>query len=566
MNFKNQINPLRDKINFLFFFIFLFLSFYMMFVSYPHEDALILFRYVENFSNNYEIAFNLGGEKTEGATDFLWFYILSIFNLFGVNVVITSILINSFSLLVIFKSLKKYLIKSKDLVYYPFFIFFLLNMGSICLSSLYGFSTLFFLCLGLLCYISILNKSYINWTIFSILFCLTRPEGVLIFIPTVFVFFYQTQQKEKLKFFNSFLIICFVGLIYFLWRFYYFGNLLPLPLTVKKIGGEASLMRVLGIGLQILNIFILSLLLLCIYCFIKYYKKILRNKKFKNSFFIIYLFWIIYFVILSTGYLSQNIFDRFYATFHFFIFLNSLYLFHFLNLKEKKIAIIFLLLASINSSNLISKFLGKENLIRKSTLNTVVANINPPKSSFNLVNIGKTLKDKTLKIVLTEAGAIPYISKKSKIFDVVGLNNNTFSKRPVNCSDLNNISPDIIEIDISGLEQFDINRFRKTDPVDFCGFYNKEQLFEEYLNKNKVELIKQYKKNKFNNEKNATVNVGPNNIIYCLINSKKYSLVFNNKIKPDHLFFLKNQEYKSIENSCNNSRSGYLIDLINNKI
>ena len=68
MNFKYQINFLRDNDNLLFFFTFLFLSFYMMVVSYPHEDALILFRYVENFSHNYEIAFNLDGEKTEGAT------------------------------------------------------------------------------------------------------------------------------------------------------------------------------------------------------------------------------------------------------------------------------------------------------------------------------------------------------------------------------------------------------------------------------------------------------------------------------------------------------------------
>ena len=170
MNFKYQINFLRDNDNLLFFFTFLFLSFYMMVVSYPHEDALILFRYVENFSHNYEIAFNLDGEKTEGATDFLWFYILSILNLFGVNVVVSSIFINSFSLLVIIKTIKKNIILSKNLAYYPFFIFLLLNIGSICLSSLYGFSTLFFLSLGFLCYVSILNKSYINWTIFSILF------------------------------------------------------------------------------------------------------------------------------------------------------------------------------------------------------------------------------------------------------------------------------------------------------------------------------------------------------------------------------------------------------------
>ena len=266
MNFINQINPLKDKISFSIFFIFTFLSFYLMFTNYPSEDALILFRYVENFSFNYEIAFNLNGEKTEGATDFLWFLILSIFNLFGINVVVSSIIINSFSLLIIIKFIKKYLVKNNNLIYYLFFIFLLLNIGSICLSSLYGFSTLFFLCLGLLCYSSLLNKSYFNWTVFSILFCLTRPEGVLIFIPTILVLFFQTKKKEREKFFGSFLIISFVGLIYFLWRYYYFSNLLPLPLVVKNIGGETSLMRFFGITLQILNIFIFTLILLCIYC------------------------------------------------------------------------------------------------------------------------------------------------------------------------------------------------------------------------------------------------------------------------------------------------------------
>lgn len=566
MNFINHINPSKDKISFSIFFIFIFLSFYLMFTTYPSEDALILFRYVENFSFNYEIAFNLDGEKTEGATDFLWFLILSIFNLFGINVVVSSIIINSFSLLIIIKFIKKYLVKNNDLIYYLFFIFLLLNIGSICLSSLYGFSTLFFLCLGLLCYSSLLNKSYFNWTVFSILFCLTRPEGVLIFIPTILVFFFQTKKKETKKFFGSFLIISFVGLIYFLWRYYYFSNLLPLPLVVKNIGGETSLMRYFGIILQILNIFIFTLILLCIYCLIKYYKKIFKNKKLINSLIIIYFFWLIYLFILSTGYLSQNIFDRFYATFHFFIFLNSLYLFYFLNSKEKKVAAIILLLASLNSSNLISKFLGKENLIRKSTLNNIVTNFNISKSTYNLVNVGKTLKDKSLKIMLTEAGAIPYISKKSKIFDIAGLNNNTFSTRPVNCNDLENISPDIIEIDISSLEQFDIQRFRETDPVNFCGFYNKEQLFNEYVNTNKIKIIKEYKRKKSNNETNATVNVAPNNIIYCLMKNKNYSLVFNNKIKSDQLYFLKNQEHISIKNSCNIKKSGYLFDLINKKI
>ena len=116
------------------------------------------------------------------------------------------------------------------------------------------------------------------------------------------------------------------GLNIFLWNFTILKIFLPLPLMVKKIGGEASLMRVLGVSLQILNIFILTLVILCIYVFVKYYKKIFKNKKFTNNFIIIYFFWFIYLIILSTGYLSQNIFDRFYSTFHFFIFLNSLFI------------------------------------------------------------------------------------------------------------------------------------------------------------------------------------------------------------------------------------------------
>ena len=47
--------------------------------SYPQEDALILYRYVFNLVETGEITFNLYGERTEGATDFLWMIFLSIF-------------------------------------------------------------------------------------------------------------------------------------------------------------------------------------------------------------------------------------------------------------------------------------------------------------------------------------------------------------------------------------------------------------------------------------------------------------------------------------------------------
>ena len=273
-------NLLRDRISIFSTLIFLFVSVHLMFLIYPHEDALILFRYVENFSSNYEITFNLNGERTEGATDFLWFFLLSILNLIGFNVVLSSILINTISGLFIIFSIRKYFINRESIVYNLILIFIFFNIGSIFVSSLYGFSTLFFLSLGLQCYLSSITKSFTSWTIFSILFCLTRPEGVLIFLPTIYIIFSVINDHEKVKFYKSFLIISFVGVLYFLLRYYYFGNLLPLPLIVKSIGGETSITRMLGISLQIINSFIFVVILASIYSLINNFNKIFQKKKF----------------------------------------------------------------------------------------------------------------------------------------------------------------------------------------------------------------------------------------------------------------------------------------------
>ncbi len=566
MKFIVDKNISKDEISIFFALTYLIFSIYLMFIIYPHEDALILFRYVENFTSNYEITFNLNGEKTEGATDFLWFFLLSILNLMGINVVLSSILINSIAGLFIIFSIRKYFINKESIINNLILIFIFFNIGSIFGSSFYGFSTLFFLSLGLQCYLSSISKSFTSWTIFSILLCLTRPEGVLIFLPTLYIIFSLINYDEKIKFYKSFLTICFVGILYFLLRYYYFGNFLPLPITVKNIGGELSITRVLGISLQIINTFIFVVILSSIYSLFKNFKKIFKQKKILKIFIVTFFIWGLYLVILSSGYLSQNIIDRYYASFHIFLFLNFLYFFSFLYEKEKKIILLFLILSSLDGSNLISKLMGKENLHRKSTIYNIFSNLKNHKdpNRFALINVGKVFKNEKLKIMLTEAGAIPYISKQSEIFDMVGLNNNIFATRPVNCNDIKNISPDIIEIDISSVKNFNLNMFTDTNPTNFCGFYSKSYLFEKFLNSKNVNIILEYKnkKNKIDNHKNSTVYVAPNNVIFCLLKNDNYSLVFNNKTKPDQFYFLKNKNYKKIKNSCNMKNSGYFADLI----
>ena len=130
----------------------------LMFFTYPHEDALILFRYVENFTLSGDIVFNLNSEKVEGATDFLWFLILSILNFFGVNVMLAAILVNSLSLLFLLNMIQKYFLKEENLVIIIILFFIFLNIGPIFGSSLYGFSSIFFITLGFCCYVSSVKK------------------------------------------------------------------------------------------------------------------------------------------------------------------------------------------------------------------------------------------------------------------------------------------------------------------------------------------------------------------------------------------------------------------------
>lgn len=550
----------------------------LMFFTYPHEDALILFRYVENFTVGGDIAFNINGENAEGATDFLWFLIMSLLNFLGLNVNFTAILINTISLLFIINLIQKFFFKNENLFYIIILFLTFLNIGPIIGSSLYGFSTIFFIFLGFNCYLSSINKKFISWTIFSILFCLTRPEGVFLFIPTIFIIFSLSSAEDKIRFYKSFFIISITGICYFIWRYFYFDNLLPLPLIIKSIGGESSIRRMAALGIQILNSFLLALILSIIYSFIKNYKKIFEKKNSLTLFILTIVFWIIFLFILSRGFLSQNIFDRYFASFYFLIFITFLYSFIYLKSFEKKIILIVLIISSIYSSNLTMRLLTEDKRYLTNPTYKIFVEYSQTGGwgLHPLIKIGKTLSEKKLTIMLTEAGAIPYLSNKSVIYDMIGLNTKIFTKRPVNCNDIEKISPDIIEIDVGPLNwdngkpkhlaHFDWSSFKKNENYSECGFHSKFEILENFLDSTDIELIKKFKKTKKDNRYNATIFTVPNNILFCLLKNDKYKRIFNNKA-GDQLYFVKsdkNLDYLS--DSCNIQKSGYFTDLLKKKL
>ena len=88
----------KQKTSLCLFFISFAIAYYVSANFIPNEDALILYRYAENFSETGIISYNLNSERAEGATDFLWMIILSIFVFFKFDIFFSAILINLLSL------------------------------------------------------------------------------------------------------------------------------------------------------------------------------------------------------------------------------------------------------------------------------------------------------------------------------------------------------------------------------------------------------------------------------------------------------------------------------------
>jgi len=86
--------------------IIFFFSVLISYYCFPAEDAAILYAYSENLADTGVISYFPGGEPAEGATDFLWMILLSIFYFFGLNTYFSAIFINLCSLIIITKTIQ----------------------------------------------------------------------------------------------------------------------------------------------------------------------------------------------------------------------------------------------------------------------------------------------------------------------------------------------------------------------------------------------------------------------------------------------------------------------------
>ena len=180
-------------------------------MSWLCDDAFLSFRYAEHLSQGKGLVFN-EGEYVEGYSNFLWTVMLALGIALGIEPEVLSIIMGLFffsgTLMVLSKIGKGLLAPLSVAAIYHMRVFATSGLES----SLFWFL--------LVCVIStLLTNRYKICAFFSVLCVFCRPEGMVV-IPLVF--FSLPSNRTR------FLLYTLVPTaIYFLWKFWYFGDFLP---------------------------------------------------------------------------------------------------------------------------------------------------------------------------------------------------------------------------------------------------------------------------------------------------------------------------------------------------
>jgi hypothetical protein len=202
------------------------------------DDAYISFRYAQNFVHGNGLVFN-PGDRVEGYTNFLWTVLLAPFIGAGLPAGPTAIifgLVFGIGVLWLVTQFVRTVDESLPAAFGPLAATLLAVDGSFALWSVSGMETALFAFLGLagtLTYLHELQRAPRSpWS--GVLFAaaaMTRPEGVLWFGLTVaHAGLYRSLVQRRLPTWPDVLRVATFGVLfggYFLWRYDYYGSLLP---------------------------------------------------------------------------------------------------------------------------------------------------------------------------------------------------------------------------------------------------------------------------------------------------------------------------------------------------
>lgn len=217
--------------------VFFFLScIFVMGNGHLYEDAYILFQYSFNLSQGLGIVFDVANGPAEGATDFLWMFVLGISHHISkgqIPIGIIAALFNSLGLAYITKQILE-IRQSIDLTAIALCILLMVSGGAA--AALGGFSTVAYGAVYVATVLAFHRKKLTRGLLLATFLALFRPDGFFLGSATIVAFLAIDWHELDLKTASKKIILFYLAplLVYFAWRYSYFGLLLPLPLLVKQ--------------------------------------------------------------------------------------------------------------------------------------------------------------------------------------------------------------------------------------------------------------------------------------------------------------------------------------------
>ncbi len=427
-------------------------------VRHPHEDAYILFRYVNNLVTGEGISFNRGGPPTEGATDFLWMLLLSGLVRLGVDVARAAVLLNAAGCgLLAWVVVRVWLLPARPgvVAHVAAFAF------AVCLPWLPGAQAAYD-GFSLQLYTGLIALLFWVWLhpspramaalpYLALAVGLFRPDGVLVGAGFAVTAAIATRRDRSAL--RALLIhggaAALIGALYFALRWWYFGELLPLPLHVKSQGGSlgwATNLRWLKEGVGPRPLLLAAALLGAVLLAARHRAPLRVTLALVPAAFL--------FGALAGAQQAQNIEWRFQAPIHVLLMLVAMRL---------GAALVELADRGWRPASGAASLVGRRAHVARALLAlgaaaACFAALRPalvagktlfPRDYMDsfAVRAGPALDDAV--IVLTEAGRLPFWTAGTA-FDMVGLNFAPTARRPPSLESIANLDPDVVLFHAAG--------------------------------------------------------------------------------------------------------------------
>jgi len=194
------------------------------------EDAYILFTYSSNLAAGHGIVWDWAHGHAEGATDFLWMVLLAGLERLGMDVGAAAGLLNASGLAMSYFAISR--IARLEGAWRHGLLAAALLVSHLTAGALGGFSVDFYCgVFAITCYLAV-RRRYPPLAFALLTLGLVRPDGVILAVGVLAAAAVRDWEGVR-RGGGYFAAAGTLALAYFLWRWRYFGLLLPLPLIVK---------------------------------------------------------------------------------------------------------------------------------------------------------------------------------------------------------------------------------------------------------------------------------------------------------------------------------------------